>query len=1063
MARVEDNKKLIPKEIPLNKKLVTALDPALVGDNFQSLKNMRPTPGHIKAIDGMTKINATALSGYLKCRNGFHFEKKQPAENHVLVQAYNTGLTASQVLQNETAIPNQGDFSGTALHTDASGAGRGRFSSAPRGCVGYCNGEESMIWSGDEGEASSFITATAAITNTITNPMEHTEQVRNNINSIKESATIGGGNDANAKVLLHFNGVGGGTTFTDDGVTGHTFTAVDDAQLRLTHKFPSASCYFDGSSDCITAPDHADWTPSGNTCIDFWWKHNNAAGGGWVDGLFMHRQDDNNAYQLVYTDNVGGTANELSFEVKSAGNTIIDVTVNPYNGLDEPNIWYHIAVERVVNTWSLYVDGVAVAVEVNGASVPNFDDTAADGKFYIGRSLLATTNGYIDEFRLSNAARYNGNFTPSTRAYRSAGTYWLVGNDKPLQGVKYYVKNANIISGTMTCKEWNGAAWDTLTITDNTATGGVPLAKTGTVTWSSTEDTSKMKYLQGMLLYWYQFYIGAATANADIYYTTVDAPFQKLRDLWDGIDRELISFQWWDNSGNVYNDLTLNVFGNEYISTNSGTYADLNALAATVDALYVGFAERTTAISLNIVSGKQNTTAATTATVYYWNGSAWTSVGTIVDGTSENSISLAQTGVISWSAPNREEEFRTEIGNSPSLYYYKIVFNQTFPANLPWLYYISGIPAQKEIQGYNFPFMSHDRNWLCGQKAARKNSALCSTTGSTVCFNGEDSMEFEFGDDADLTAAANLFSQFGSSLYNINIFCKANESWVLSGNGPEDWVKYRLSENVGCPAPLTMDVVDLPIEVAQGGNRSLAIWQGANGIYMSDGRAPVPIHGSIENYFDKSKSECIRASKIGDSDGWIDHEKLEYHWLFASGASATTLNKEWVFSIREQKWFEIDRGTGKRLQCAFGVKDTDGNTYTYGCIDTGYMERLENGNDFDGGDIDCEFQFGDMALHEGKISYETRLRNIRLIATAQNSNGGSVTCTHYGDSKATGTAMTMVQTNSGYRLVNTPKSDSLGPHVFHSLKFQLTRASGDVRFEPLFVIAMYKISRIDTT
>ena len=91
-------------EIPLTGKLITG-EPSTVGTNFQTLKNMRYTDTHIKGISGNTKVSATALTTYLKVRNAFHFRKVQPAETHVLVQAYNTGLTASQVLDYTGSIP----------------------------------------------------------------------------------------------------------------------------------------------------------------------------------------------------------------------------------------------------------------------------------------------------------------------------------------------------------------------------------------------------------------------------------------------------------------------------------------------------------------------------------------------------------------------------------------------------------------------------------------------------------------------------------------------------------------------------------------------------------------------------------------------------------------------------------------------------------------------------------------------------------------------------------------------------------------------------------------------
>ena len=99
-------------EIPLTGKLMLS-DPATIGTNFQTLTNMRYTDANIQSVAGNTKINSTALATYLKVRNAHQYTKSQPSENHLLAQAYNTGLTASQVLENTTAIPSAGDFSAT--------------------------------------------------------------------------------------------------------------------------------------------------------------------------------------------------------------------------------------------------------------------------------------------------------------------------------------------------------------------------------------------------------------------------------------------------------------------------------------------------------------------------------------------------------------------------------------------------------------------------------------------------------------------------------------------------------------------------------------------------------------------------------------------------------------------------------------------------------------------------------------------------------------------------------------------------------------------------------------
>ncbi|MFH1230616.1 MAG: hypothetical protein V1709_03880, partial [Planctomycetota bacterium] len=105
------------KIIPLSGKLITSEDPVTIGQNFRTYKNLRPTSTHPKAIGGMAVVG-TLDATYMKGRSAYHLSKNQPAESHVLVQAWNTAKTASQVLDNKTAIGSAGNFEATEVWTD---------------------------------------------------------------------------------------------------------------------------------------------------------------------------------------------------------------------------------------------------------------------------------------------------------------------------------------------------------------------------------------------------------------------------------------------------------------------------------------------------------------------------------------------------------------------------------------------------------------------------------------------------------------------------------------------------------------------------------------------------------------------------------------------------------------------------------------------------------------------------------------------------------------------------------------------------------------------------------
>ena len=80
-------------------------------------------------------------------------------------------------------------------------------------------------------------------------------------------------------------------------------------------------------------------------------------------------------------------------------------------------------------------------------------------------------------------------------------------------------------------------------LVDNTASGGIPLAQTGTVSFDSTESTAKVKIIEGIYGYFYRVMFADATDTATISRVTVDEPFQKLVDFWDGKPRNILSFQ----------------------------------------------------------------------------------------------------------------------------------------------------------------------------------------------------------------------------------------------------------------------------------------------------------------------------------------------------------------------------------------------------------------------------------------------------------------------------------------------------------------------------------------
>lgn len=205
--------------------------------------------------------------------------------------------------------------------------------------------------------------------------------------------------DANTKLLLHFNGADAGTTFTDSSPSGHTVTAVGNAQLDTANKkFGSASGLFDGSGDYLTIPDHADWDfGTGDFTVDFWawWD---ATGGNYF--IISRGGDPSNNFNIFHSANAFYTYHMNSVVVNGAAFT------------PTLDTWYHIAYVRSGTAVNLYVNGTSI-----GSATNSTDITDTNGIVIAFRSGVTEFPGQLDEFRISNVARWTANFTPPSAEY----------------------------------------------------------------------------------------------------------------------------------------------------------------------------------------------------------------------------------------------------------------------------------------------------------------------------------------------------------------------------------------------------------------------------------------------------------------------------------------------------------------------------------------------------------------------------------------------------------------------------------------------------------------------
>lgn len=616
----------------------------------------------------------------------------------------------------------------------------------------------------------------------------------------------------------------------------------------------------------------------------------------------------------------------------------------------------------------------------------------------------------------------------------NSGTF-LVGFKRPIQGVKLYVYTANPSTSTMTAKEWTGAAWTTLTITDGTADAGKTLSKTGSITWDYTGN-AKPRYLNGLSLYWYQFTFDAGSTT--LYYATVDAPVQKVRNIWDGVEQYPAKVMLWN--GSTYKDYTDYVIDDDLT-----TSLDISSMTSN-RAIYAGFLEPQQALSIAMEPGKENINASV-LTVSYWNGSAWTATPGFHDGTAISGGTFYKGGVITWQSPGAGVDLKRSISDEFPLYYYKLTVGSPLSATVH-IGEITGAPYPPDIPPYKFSRTFQNRTFLFNEKYGSKNKAIYSAANAPDIYNGDDSGEIVVGDRTEITAAGVVYNVFTDTATEQLLISKKNETWRLAGDTTKNWTLKKVSSNIGCVAPLTMVSCDAT-DTDPNQKRTVAIWVSDKGPVMSAGNTIQSISEDIKCYWDPNDSRYISPTMQSRSVAWYDTQNRTYKLLIASGSTATYLNTELEYSMANREWTKVYRENvsgANPLQSGWNVYDNNGVAYTYGGGKDGHLYRLENGNTWDGTPITSYLHTKDLILdNEMPMFRKSAVKFLRTMYKAKNT--GNITISHYGDGvlSATGTngqSAPQAITNSSTTSYNT-QSVNLGNFLYHSFKFSASTSVSD--------------------
>ena len=221
--------------------------------------------------------------------------------------------------------------------------------------------------------------------------------------------------DSNTVFLLQSGTDGTQTPTTDTGNTGHTITYNGDARW-IGPKIGTGCAAFDGTGDYLSIPASSDWDSferSGSFTMEAWIHVLSTAPANSNRGTIINRSAGTN--DDYWNFRVENTQLDLFVHDASAGTNFYISTASSIISLNQ---WYHVAVVKSGDNYEIFVDGVSRATSTTSVTWPTLSGRVLKIGAAERNSVEDYFDGYMDEVRISNSARYTSTFTPSTTAFK---------------------------------------------------------------------------------------------------------------------------------------------------------------------------------------------------------------------------------------------------------------------------------------------------------------------------------------------------------------------------------------------------------------------------------------------------------------------------------------------------------------------------------------------------------------------------------------------------------------------------------------------------------------------
>jgi hypothetical protein len=429
----------------------------------------------------------------------------------------------------------------------------------------------------------------------------------------------------------------------------------------------------------------------------------------------------------------------------------------------------------------------------------------ADGSDWaVPKQALATVNGTDYYDMTSELCDPDVDTTADFGAFPSTGYLYLCFDVPTTEGIYFSVGTPNAVTTSATVERFTSGAWTGIGVTDNTASAGKPLAVSGTITWAACDtDYQEIAELAG---FWLRIRWGATlSAGTTLARALFSAPCQPLQSIGSGTPDHPLSFIYHDVSEASEKDWTVEVSDEDSLTSarlsTKGTGGETVVPMGSGDAIYIAGLTRFNAIRM--VPAKDNNNAnAAVLSVQYWNGSAWTTVSGLSDGTSSGGKTFRQTGKISWTLPTNWKQSRGLNRAYPMGYWVRL----TVSASLSTRVYIEecGLyPVQEDLKKHKYALTLRDRIVLASRPDAPDQVDI-SRALEEYGWTGSDSFSLRVGGQGGLVC--------GVTAYNQGWLGKSDEIYMLNGYSPATFASERAE--TGGQAPINNRVI-VPGPVAE--------------------------------------------------------------------------------------------------------------------------------------------------------------------------------------------------------------------------------------------------------